>query len=72
MKYFFISVLFAGIICIFFSVFYHFPRLGVSYGITMIAGQMKVLGDPEFTANIYCKSRNLPYTDTQNFSTHLR
>ena len=23
-----------------------------------------VLGDPEVTANIYCKSRNLPNTDT--------
>ena len=25
-----------------------------------------VLSDPEVTANIYCKSRNLPNTDTQN------
>ena len=24
-----------------------------------------ILGDPEVTANIYCKSRNLPNTDTQ-------
>ena len=32
----------------------------------------KVLGDPEVTANIYCKSRNLPNTDTQNYSTDLR
>ena len=31
-----------------------------------------VLGDPEVTANIYCKSRNLPNTDTQNYSTDLR
>ena len=31
-----------------------------------------VLGDPEVTANIYCKSRNLPNTDTQNYSTELR
>ena len=31
-----------------------------------------VLGDPEVTANIYCKSRNLPNTDTQNHSTDLR
>ena len=30
------------------------------------------LGDPEVTANIYCKSRNLPNTDTQNYSTDLR
>ena len=28
--------------------------------------------DPEVTANIYCKSRNLPNTDTQNYSTDLR
>ena len=31
-----------------------------------------LLGDPEVTANIYCKSRNLPNTDTQNYSTDLR
>ena len=31
-----------------------------------------VLGDPEVTANIYCKSRNLPNTDMQNYSTDLR
>ena len=31
-----------------------------------------ILGDPEVTANIYCKSRNLPNTDTQNYSTDLR
>ena len=36
-------------------------------------GIMKgVLGDPEVTANIYCKSRKLPNTDTQNYSTDLR
>ena len=32
----------------------------------------KLLGDPEVTANIYCKSRNLTNTDTQNYSTDLR
>ena len=31
-----------------------------------------LLGDPEVTANIHCKSRNLPNTDTQNCSTDLR
>ena len=31
-----------------------------------------ILGDPEVTANIYCKSRNLPNTDTENYSTDLR
>ena len=31
-----------------------------------------ILGDPEVTANIYCKSRNLPNTDTKNYSTDLR
>ena len=31
-----------------------------------------VLGDPEVTANIYCKSPNLPNTDAQNYSTDLR
>ena len=31
-----------------------------------------LLGDKEVTANIYCKSRNLPNADTQNDSTDLR
>ena len=31
-----------------------------------------VLGDPEVTANIFCKSRNLSNKDTQNYSTDLR
>ena len=33
---------------------------------------LTLLGDPEVTANIYCKLRNLPNTDTQNHSTDLR
>ena len=28
-----------------------------------------ILGDPEVTENIYCKSRNLPNADTKNYST---
>ena len=31
-----------------------------------------LLGDPEVTANIYCKSRNLPETDKQSYSADLR
>ena len=31
-----------------------------------------LLGDPEVTTNIYYKSRNLPNTDTQNYSTDYR
>ena len=31
-----------------------------------------ILGDREVTANIYRKSRNLPNTDTQNYSTDIR
>ena len=31
-----------------------------------------ILGDPEVTANMYFKSRNLPNTDTQNYSKDLR
>ena len=31
-----------------------------------------ILGDPEVTANMYRKSRNLPNTDTQNYSTDLQ
>ena len=38
-----------------------------TFGITKL-----VLGDPEVTANIYCKSRSLPNTDTQNYRTDLR
>ena len=30
-----------------------------------------LLGDLEVTANMYCKSRNLPNTDTKNYSTDL-
>ena len=33
--------------------------------------KIDVLGDPEVTANIYCKSRDLP-KDTQNYSIDLR
>ena len=32
----------------------------------------EILSDTEVTAYIYCKSRNLPNTDTQIYSTHLR
>ena len=32
----------------------------------------ELLGDPEVIANMYCKARNLPNTDTQNYSTDLR
>ena len=35
------------------------------------SGRTKLLGDPEVTANIFCISRNLPNTDTQNYSTDL-
>ena len=31
-----------------------------------------ILGDPEVTPNIHCKSCNLPKKDTQNYSTDLR
>ena len=31
-----------------------------------------LLGGPEVTANIYCKSRNLANTETQNDSANLR
>ena len=32
----------------------------------------EILGDPEVTANIYCKKRNLPNTDSQNDCVDLR
>ena len=38
----------------------------------MLLSKVSLLGEPEVTANIYCKSRNLPITDTQNYSTDLR
>ena len=40
-----------------------------AYGCIFI---IHILDDPEVSANIYCKSRNLPNTDTQNCSTDLR
>ena len=39
---------------------------------TMCARGKYLLGVPCMSANIYCKSRNLPNTDTQNCSTDLR
>ena len=36
-----------------------------------IEGKENILSDPEVIANIYCKSRNLPNTDTQTDSTHV-
>ena len=36
-----------------------------------ISNSIVFLGDPEVTANIYYKSRNLPNTDTQNYSKDL-
>ena len=33
--------------------------------------EIMILGEPEVTANIYCKSDNLPNTDTQNYITDL-
>ena len=39
---------------------------------TKIVKNVNILGDPEVTVNIYCKSRNLLNTDTQNYSTDLR
>ena len=42
--------------------------------INEIQGHLSIvilLGDPEVTANIYCKLRKLPNTDTQNYSTDL-
>ena len=34
--------------------------------------RISILGDPEVTANMYCKLRNLPNTDTENDSTDMR
>ena len=31
-----------------------------------------ILGDPEVTANIYCKSRHLPNRETRNYRTDFR
>ena len=48
-------------------------RVNIEQGITILDLRLQfVMGDPEVTANIYCKSRNLPNTDTQNYSTDLR
>ena len=41
-------------------------KVGISYD------DSYMLGVPYITANIYCKSRNLPNTDTHNHSTDLR
>ena len=44
----------------------------VNVSICYVSLGSTVLGDQEVTVNIYCKSRNLPNTDTQNYSTDLR
>ena len=49
-----------------------FVLLTLSYLGSQYHRRRKILGDPEVTANIYCKSRNLPNMDTQNYSTDLR
>ena len=43
------------------SLFYRYCFIGI----TDTGHKMQVLGDPEVTANIYCKLRNLPNTDTE-------
>ena len=40
--------------------------------VILLTLKINVLGDPEVTANIYCKSHNLPNTEMQNYSTDLR
>ena len=40
--------------------------------VILTRAETELLGDPEVTANIYFKSRNLPNTDAQNYSTDLR
>ena len=35
-------------------------------------GSVGPLGEPEVTANIYCKSRNHPNTDKDGYSSDLR
>ena len=40
--------------------------------VLLLEGNSEILGNSEVTANIYYKSRNLPNTDTQNYSTDLR
>ena len=44
----------------------HLLRGQVDHGVSIL------LGDPDVTTNIYCKSRNLPKTDTQNYGTDFR
>ena len=45
---------------------------GVHAHLHLVVHLVYLLGDPEVTADIYCKSRNLPNTVTQNYSTDLR
>ena len=50
----------------------HEAELAARFDVTRVIELRDILGDPEVTANIYCKSRNLPNTNTQNYSTDLR
>ena len=47
-------------------------RLGSLNQVFPVVVLVDILGDPEVTGNIYCKSRNLPNTDMQKYSTDLR
>ena len=51
---------------------FHGTKVDISKALMVQIDFHIVLGDPEVTANTYCKSRNLPHTDTQNYSTDLR
>ena len=50
-------------------VLYFAPKVNLSWLKTVM---YKLLGDPEVTANVHCKSCNLPNIYTQNYSTDLR
>ena len=56
-----------------FALWYSIQILGFKdHFFVYLSRKIMVLGDPEVTANIYFKSRNLPNTDTQNYGTVLR
>ena len=69
-KYFMFYTCCQTILFVIYLVFMHLKPIYVMP--TNLCVPNHVLGDPEVTANTYCKSRNLPNTDSQNYRTDLR
>ena len=71
-KFAYISTLVAHVTCSLVPEGTAIDSRGSAHFVSIVFRSENVLGDPEVTANICCKSRNLPNIDTQNYSTDFR